>query len=389
MATRALVIGISDYDSLERLDFCKNDGNAMFNLLSSRGYHINNSHNLVGYVTWETMRDAIINFFTDSCIKPSDTLLFYYSGHGIPDVDGDIYFATSEIDHNFPYKRGFSFNELAKMIQRTISTRIVVILDCCYSGSARISKGHEEDAARLGTVAIHNSSRIIEGEGRCLLAASQALQEAYALEEKNHSLFTLYILQGLEGKDKEAVDQHGNVTVDTLSKYVYDKIMSLPPDRRPKQKPIRKLEASGDIVLAHYPHFQKRDEDSKSVIHFSALSKGTSNDLMEEFRERLAKYIQDIVKQNGEANKSFAFLMFLRDIFEENIQANYPHALYPELEKYIKSNKTVLIRGRIDALLGNLIIEFESNLNKYRATWELQLKRYTTILWNNETVFDF
>src|SRR5215211_8443693 len=158
------------------------------------------------------------NFFTDSCIKPSDTLLFYYSGHGIPDVDGDIYFATSEIDHNFPYKRGFSFNELAKMIQRTISTRIVVILDCCYSGSARISKGHEEDAARLGTVAIHNSSRIIEGEGRCLLAASQALQEAYALEEKNHSLFTLYILQGLEGKDKEAVDQHGNVTVDTLSK---------------------------------------------------------------------------------------------------------------------------------------------------------------------------
>jgi hypothetical protein len=31
--------------------------------------------------------------------------------------------------------------------------------------------------------------------------------------------------------------------------------MSLPPDKKPKQKPIRKVEASGDIVLAHYPNF--------------------------------------------------------------------------------------------------------------------------------------
>lgn len=128
----------------------------MSKLLSSLGYQINNNHDLIGHVTWEKMRDGIINFFTDMSIKPSDTLLFYYSGHGVPDVDGDVYFATSETDYDFPYKRGFSFKELAKIIQRTISTRVVVILDCCYSGSANLSKGQEEDVARLGTVAIDN-----------------------------------------------------------------------------------------------------------------------------------------------------------------------------------------------------------------------------------------
>ena len=83
---------------------------------------------------YESMREAIIDFFTDVNTKAEDTLLFYYSGHGIPDVDGDIYLASSEIDPDAPFRKGFSFNELTKMIQRSVSIRIVTVLDCCYSG---------------------------------------------------------------------------------------------------------------------------------------------------------------------------------------------------------------------------------------------------------------
>lgn len=60
----------------------KNDGNAMFDLLSHYGYQLDNGCNFIGYVTREKMHDGIMNFFTDSHIKPTDTLLFYYSGHG-------------------------------------------------------------------------------------------------------------------------------------------------------------------------------------------------------------------------------------------------------------------------------------------------------------------
>jgi hypothetical protein len=38
---------------------------------------------------------------------------------------------------------------------------------------------------------------------------------------------------------------------------VYNRIMSLPPEERPMQKPIRKVEQSGDIILAYYPELAK------------------------------------------------------------------------------------------------------------------------------------
>ena len=203
------------------------------------------------------MREAIIDFFTDVNTKAEDTLLFYYSGHGIPDVDGDIYLASSEIDPDAPFRKGFSFNELTKMIQRSVSIRIVTVLDCCYSGAAKLSKGHEEDAAKLGTATIDTKANVLEqGEGKCLLAASQAAQEAYALKEGDHSIFTYYLLQGLRGNEK-SVDSDGNITPYSLGNYIYRSILNLPARKRPKQKPITKVEASGDIILASYPNLVK------------------------------------------------------------------------------------------------------------------------------------
>ena len=95
-----------------------------------------------------------------------------------------------------------------------------------------------------GRKAIDEKSRILErGGGRCLLAASQAYQKAFETTQKNHSLFTYYLLEGLKGKAKEAIDEFGFVTAVSLAKHVYNTMMSLPPEKKPEQKPIRKLEA--------------------------------------------------------------------------------------------------------------------------------------------------
>jgi hypothetical protein len=257
---RALIISVSKYNSdrLQQLGFCKNDGQDTYDLLKKLGYEMVDNQKLIGHVTYESMRKAIMDFFTDVNNKADDTLLFYYSGHGIPDVDGDIYLASSEIDPDAPFRSGYSFNDLTKMTQRSVSIRIVTILDCCYSGKAKvgskghelISKGDEEAAATLGRDAMQTVPQ--QGEGKCLLAASQAAQEAYALKEGDHSIFTYYLLQGLRGNE-DSVEADGNVTPHSLGKYIFKSIMNLPPDKRPKQKPITKTELSGDIILASYP----------------------------------------------------------------------------------------------------------------------------------------
>jgi Caspase domain/Pentapeptide repeats (8 copies)/NHL repeat len=260
---KALIVGISDYVSLQKLDFCKKDGLEVYEILSTLGYEISENNKLIGEVKGEKIKDIIYDFFDDINNSPDDTLLFYYSGHGVPDSDGDTYLASSDIDADRPYRRGFSFDQLTKMIQKCVSTRVVAILDCCYSGAAKVSKGREDDAATLGRISIDDKSRKLpQGQGKYILAASQAAQEAYALTTSDHSIFTYYLLQGLKG-NAESVDGEGNVTPQSLGTYVYRAIMSLPANKRPKQTPITRAEESGNVILAYHPELKPiKNEDT-------------------------------------------------------------------------------------------------------------------------------
>jgi tetratricopeptide (TPR) repeat protein len=250
---KALVVGISDYTNLQKLDFCRNDGKEVYDVLTSLGYEISDENKIIGKAMGTKVKDTIYDFFDDKTDNPDDTLLFYYSGHGVPGDDGNIYLASSDTDPDKPYRRGFSFEELRMRMQNTIPTKVVVILDCCYSGSAKISKGSEDDAAKMGRLILEEKSRKLpEGQGKYILSSSQSHQEAYALTTGEHSIFTYYLLKGLKG-NTEAIDGEGNVTPQSLGNYVTRAIMSLPIDERPKQRPMLKTEESGNVILASYP----------------------------------------------------------------------------------------------------------------------------------------
>ena len=159
---KALIISVSHYDSanLTNLPFVKNDGIKMAELLESLGYEIADNNKLIGNVSLEDMRKSIINFFKTA--KHTDTLLFYYSGHGVHDVNGNLYLAASEIIYDDPYEGGFSFSVLTDRLRQSRSTKKIVLLDCCYSGLARLGKGSAEDAASLGLAAIsHKGSQYL------------------------------------------------------------------------------------------------------------------------------------------------------------------------------------------------------------------------------------
>ena len=61
---KALIIAISEYNDkmLTPLEFCKNDGEKMYELLRSLGYEISDNHKLIGYVEFDRMKDAIYDF---------------------------------------------------------------------------------------------------------------------------------------------------------------------------------------------------------------------------------------------------------------------------------------------------------------------------------------
>ena len=277
---KAMIIAISDYsEGLQELDFCKKDGESVHQVLSSLSYDIADNNYHVGRLGGNDMRDAILDFFNDPSIKSEDIVLFYYSGHGVPAED-TVYLAASDIDPKFPNKRGFSFNELTTMINRCTSTRVVTVLDCCYSGAASLGKSGGDEAI-MGAKNINKSIQST-GEGKCLLAASTSYQEAFGMKEGDQSLFTHYFIEGLKGS-KESIDIKGNVTPDTLGKYVYNKVT----DTHPNQKPIRKVEASGEIILASHANLV----DSNQVVDIeSTLEEADNFFKIQEFEKAFSAY---------------------------------------------------------------------------------------------------
>lgn len=108
-----------------------------------------------------------------------------------------------------------------------------------------------------------------------------------------------------------------------------------------------------------------------------------------QFEETLVNYLSDISKANTEAAKAYLFLEFLRKTFR-SLDVDYAEQLYPDLERNLKQTstrqgKTLAIRGRVDAFLGNLIIEFKKSLNdRSLVEAESEVKRYVSILWSKQ-----
>lgn len=104
-----------------------------------------------------------------------------------------------------------------------------------------------------------------------------------------------------------------------------------------------------------------------------------------DFEKSLERYVKDVEQANSEASKAYLFLEFSRGIFKE-MDADYLEKLFPVLEKHVRGTaKTLVVKGRIDAFLGNLIIEFKRNLDKKSLEEaESELRRYISVLWTEQ-----
>ena len=99
--------------------------------------------------------------------------------------------------------------------------------------------------------------------------------------------------------------------------------------------------------------------------------------------QKFKEYIDLISQLNNEAAKAQRFLIFLKDVFGD-VNAGFIEDYLHGVEKYVSvKNKDILLKGRIDTLYGNLIIEFEKDLRKtLDEAWD-QLKRYTSCLFQS------
>ncbi len=133
-------------------------------------------------------------------------------------------------------------------MSRTASKRVVLILDCCYSGA--FARG----SAVRGTSQVHIGEYFTSGTGRTVLTASSATEYAFegddlTSSEARPSVFTGALVDGLRTGSAD-LDGDGDVSVDEL----YDYACHYVRDRRSAQQPQKwSFETTGTVIIARSP----------------------------------------------------------------------------------------------------------------------------------------
>ncbi|MBU1627856.1 hypothetical protein KKB18_10845, partial [bacterium] len=99
--------------------------------------------------------------------------------------------------------------------------------------------------------------------------------------------------------------------------------------------------------------------------------------------EKAKNYLEQIDKQNSESARSHLFAALLQELLGQEI--GFIDRYVSGIEQSIKNKNTDrVLKGRVDNLFGNLIIEFERSIPKKLDEATEQLRRYTAILWSQE-----
>jgi len=195
--------------------------------------------------------ETIDGFFDQK--KPDDLLVLYFSGHGIRDEIGSLYLAFKNTIRSRLRSTAIKSDYIRDAMDQSRSKRQVLILDCCNSGA--FPQGTK---AELGGAM--GMTKAFQGYGRFVLTASDATQFAWegdkVIGETDNSLFTYFLVKGLEGEADN--DGDGRITVDELYDYAYLEISRLTPKQTPTKSASKQ---EGEIVLRQ----STRIEDIKPV----------------------------------------------------------------------------------------------------------------------------
>lgn len=206
--TYAMIIGIADYqDSRLNLKYTVNDAQGLYNILIDPNY---------GGVPKENIQLLLNEQATATNIKKAgtwlrqrasedDIVIIYYSGHGAPE-EGKTFWVTYDADINDLNATALDNNDIADMLSRIRSKRLITLLDSCYS-EATVNR---TDRTRDITTKIPFEK--FSGEGRVTISASDGQQKSLEIEEFQHGVFTYYLLEGLRGKADDNDDHVIDVT---------------------------------------------------------------------------------------------------------------------------------------------------------------------------------
>jgi len=216
----AVIIGISNYKSLPKADYAKDDAQ-VFSDYAIRALGVRPG-NIKLLMEEQADADEIYTAFKTwlpARVKSTTDVYVFYSGHGLPTKDGSgLYWLPQRANRDVISKTAILLQDINSDILASKPKSVTIFMDACYSGQAR---GGETLVASARPIALKSQPTTFPSNFT-VISASQADQISSSSPELQHGIFSYYLMRGMEGEAD--LNKDGKITLNEIQAYLSENV---------------------------------------------------------------------------------------------------------------------------------------------------------------------
>jgi hypothetical protein len=232
-----VIIGIENYVNTNSVPFAERDANFM------KEYFKNTlgipEYNILSLINQQATLSAIDYLFgeggrlTGRVRDTQPDIYLYYAGHGVPDMTTQkAYLVPNDGRLENIQRSCYPLDRLYANLESIPHNSITVMIDACFSGSTR-DDGTLFEAGRAIGLRVEAPQ---PGQNMNVFSASQPSQISWAYPEKNHGLFSYFLMKGMKGEADANNDR--SITVGELQQYVQREVSQVAAVLEKDQDPV-------------------------------------------------------------------------------------------------------------------------------------------------------
>jgi hypothetical protein len=314
--TQAILIGASEFDDEELLPLpaVKNNISELERLLAEPkviGIPRENTTSIVNALSG----DDISRKINDIVTKALDTLIIYYAGHGVMGLHQKLYLATKNTHRSKPeFSGALPFSKIRDIVrQEAKAKKIIIILDCCFSGLAI------EEFRPKGRKQVY------------IITATHSTEDAVAPQGAIYTAFTNELVSLL---DKGIDNGKNTLTLGEIYGYLKNKLVSqkFPEPQSASVKEAEQLVIASNrayLTRVYVPNYQ-HDIFVSYAYDDNKLLPGMDNGWITTLIDALKKLLgQKLAGEN-------AYSLFM----DKELRGN---TVVPEIAKQVENSATLLV----------------------------------------------
>ncbi|MFA5022512.1 MAG: DEAD/DEAH box helicase [Patescibacteria group bacterium] len=298
MGVKGLFIGVDKYQakSIGWLSCATNDAQALYGL-----FFDNLGIDLKLLTNEQATKKAIITSLENlqQC-EEEDLVFISFSGHGSDTHEIVAY----DSDPNKLEETGITIAELVDLFNNIPSKKLVLVLDCCFSGGMG-SKAIQIPAKPRTIESVDEKLKKLSGEGRFIFTASLANQKAFENQKVGHGLLTNFLMEAFLGANE--IRKNGKIDTYNLLQYVTQRVIDAAKQIGKEQNPTMRgqIDSSftwpifnlGDKYLSYFPERgQKQISEELDDLSGYGFSTGLI-DVLKQSIPKLNKLQQDAINE--------------------------------------------------------------------------------------------